>query len=271
MAGRTTSKRYLAGLVVAALIVAGCGGGDDDSSAAETSSTVESSTTTVAEATTTTAAETTTTTAETTTTESPTVGAEAIAEASLLTVEDLGIGWTEEPDDNSDPDYSQVPGCEFMVELVENDGRLTEADSSEFVQGDVSIEQSVRVYADVATATDVVLAWAELSVRECIVDAIEVEVGEALTSGELAPFEGATFDLLLFDDHVGEPRVTNLELTTVFTGPDIELTVVADLYLIQVGEVVSAITITTPDAVWDARIPVLDEVVAKMNAALAAG
>lgn len=143
----------------------------------------------------------------TTTTEAAATGTSpgSIAEAVVLTSDDFEDGWAEQRPTPSTVDYSGIEGCEFVGDLVDADGFLAEVDSPEFTMGDITVEHSVRVYADAATATDIVLVWAEQSTVDCVVAGAEQAAGADLDSGELAPFEEVEFNLQAFEDHVGSP------------------------------------------------------------------
>lgn len=191
----------------------------------------------------------------------------AVAESVLLTTEELGVGWTEAPATESLVDYATVAGCEFMVDLVDSDGFAAEAESGDFSMGDIGVDHSVRVYPSADVATDVVLQWAEQATVDCVVAGAEQGAQAAFDSGDLAPFEGVEFDLQAYNDHVGEPRITNLELTNTLTGPEGTLVLINDRYFLQVGNIVSNVGFLSPDGLWDGRDAVLQLVVQKMNEA----
>ena len=208
--------------------------------------------------------------AASTTTEAPatdTTTAEAsleeLAQSVLLEAGDLGAGWTEAPSTESQVDYSTIEGCEF----VDADGFLVEADSSEFSMGDLTVDHSVRFYADSQAATDIVLVWAEQATVDCVVQGAEEAAQAALDAGELAPFEEVSFSLQVFEDLVGEPRLTNLELTNTLVAPDQELVVINDQYFIQLGRIVSRVGVLSPDAPWEGTPEILDIVAERMAAA----
>lgn len=189
------------------------------------------------------------------------------AEAVVLRSGDFDAGWEEGPQPPPTVDYRIIDGCEYVGDLVEADGSLAQADSSEFTLGDITVDHSVRVYADIQAATDIVLQWAEQATVDCVVRGAEQAAGAALESGELAPFEEVDFSLQAFDDHVGEPRVTNLELTSTLSGPGQQLVMINDQYFIQVGRIASRVRVLSPDTPWEGTQAVLDLVTERMIAA----
>ncbi len=209
-------------------------------------------------------AEATTTTTEATATE---VSPETIAEAVVLQFSDFGVGWEEGPQTPTTVDYRIIEDCEYVGDLVEADGFLVEVDSPEFTMGDITVEHSVRVYADTQTATDIVLLWAEQTTVDCVVLGAEQAAGAAIESGELAPFDEVEFSLQAFEDHIGEPRLTNLELTNTLIAPDQQLVVINDQYFIQVGRIASRVGVLSPDTPWEGTQAVLELVVERMTAA----
>ncbi|MDH3538948.1 MAG: hypothetical protein OEP52_03045 [Acidimicrobiia bacterium] len=257
-------RHYLTAAILVAALVGGCGG--DDSA--------EPSTTTVPAPTTTSEATTTTTTAPvpttTTTTEPPPPTDEELAEMIMLESGFFGPDWDELAQTESDFTYEVIEGCEFVEVLAEADGFAFEAESPEFSQLDTEIEHDVRIYPDAENATDVVLAWAEDATLNCVLEAARLQAQEGLDRGELAPYTSVDFDLTRFDNVVGEPRVTNIEMKSTFSSPDDELVLFIDVYTIQVGRSVSRIVIRNPDAVWDQTDQLLDVVVDRMLAADAA-
>ncbi len=196
-------------------------------------------------------------------------GAQQLADAIVLTGADIGPGWTESPAVPSDTDYGAIDGCEFMVDLVDNDGNVVDVDSPEFEMGQIGLENSVRVYPDVETATNVVLSWAGQNVADCIVAGLQADFQELLDNGELAPYEAARFDLQTTPSHDEEPRVTNIVVTTVLAGPDRELAIINDISLIQSEEVISLVGFISPGGRWEGRQAVLATIEAKISAALA--
>lgn len=163
------------------------------------------------------------------------VSLEEMAQSVLLNAGDLGVGWDEAPQSPAVVDYRIIDGCAFVGDLVDQDGYLAEVESSEFSMGLITVDHSVRVYADTQTATDIVLIWAEQAAVDCVVRGAEQAAGIARDSGELAPFEEVEFSLQSYEDHIGEPRSTNLELTNTLIAPDQQLVVINDQYFIQVG------------------------------------
>ncbi|MCP3991046.1 MAG: hypothetical protein GY724_18365 [Actinomycetia bacterium] len=212
-----------------------------------------------------------TTTTEASTTDDATAEAtlEEMARSVILVASDLGAGWSETPQAESEVDYRTIEGCESVADLVDHDGFLVEVDSSEFSSGDIAIEHSVRIYADSETATDIVLVWAEQTPIDCIVRGAEQAAEVALSSGELDPFEEIVFGLQSYEDHIGEPRTTNLELTNTLIAPDQEVIVINDQYFIQVGRIVSRVGVLSPNTPWEST-PELLEIVADRMAAAAA-
>jgi hypothetical protein len=195
-------------------------------------------------------------------------GLEAAAQAALLTIEDMGSAWSQSPQTESTVDYRAIEGCGPVADLVDNDGHLIEAESSSFALSDVEVEQTVRIYTDPQTAVDVIVAWGEQLTLDCSVAGAEVSASEAFASGELAPFEEIQFDLQAFQDLDGEPRFTNLQVTNTLLAPeDVQLVLINDLYLIQVGPMVSAVEIISPDTTWADTPALLDIVTGRMNAA----
>ncbi len=207
-------------------------------------------------------------------TEAPTAATdlEAIAQAAVLETDDFNGQWSEEPQTPSTVDYGLIDGCEFLGDLIDNDGFLVEADSSEFSSGDITVDHSIRIYADSSTATDVVLFWAQQAPIDCVVLGAEQAAGAALSSGELAPFEEVTFSLQSYENHIDEPRSTNLELTNTLIAPDQELVIINDQYFIQSGRVVSSVGVISPDTPWETTPDLLDLVAERTaEAAAAAG
>jgi len=265
-------RRVLLLVVVAAFVASGCGGGDDSAVVAETTTTTvvattvaPTTTTTVAPTTTTTEAPTTTTEAPTTTTTEPELLTDGqLAELIVLESGFFGAGWDEEPQTESDFDYSSLDGCGFLNDLRTADGNLIEVESPEFSQLDTQIEHDVRVYPDVETAIDVVVAWAQDSVLQCTLDGATTQAQVSLDAGELAPFNAVDFDITRFDDLVGEPRVTNFEIMNTLTSEDDEVVIFVDIYFVQVGRAVSRILFTNPDALWESTDQLLEEVFDRM-------
>jgi hypothetical protein len=179
----------------------------------------------------------------------------------------FGADWEEVPQTESDFEYATIEGCAFLDEMADADGHLVEAESPVFSQLDTEIEHDVRVYADDAAATDVVLAWTVDQALQCLIEGARSQAQEALDSGELAGFTTVDFDALRFDDLVGEPRVTNFEIETTLTGPDAEVVIFVDIYLMQVGRSVSRVEVTNPDALWDGTEQLLAEVANRMTTA----
>ncbi len=253
-------RRVLLLVVVAAFVASGCGGGDDSAVVAETTTTTVVATT---------AAPTTTTT---TTTEAPTtttIDSELLTDgqlAELIVLESgfFGAGWDEEPQTESDFDYSSLDGCGFLDDLRTADGNLIEVESPEFSQFDTQIEHDVRVYPDVETAIDVVVAWAQDSVLQCTLDGATTQAQVSLEAGELVPFNAVDFDISRFDDLVGEPRVTNFEIMNTLTSEDEEVVIFVDIYFVQVGRAVSRILFTNPDVLWGSTDQLLEEVFDRM-------
>lgn len=192
---------------------------------------------------------------------------EAIAQAVVLQADDFAAGWSEAPATQFDTDYSSIAGCEFVGDLIDDDGFLVEVDSSEFSMGDVTVDHSVRVYADSQTATEIVLVWAEQATVDCVVQGAQQQAQGSLNAGELEPFEEVNFNLQSYEDHAGEPRTTNLELTSTLIAPDQQLVVINDQYFVQVGRLVSRIGVVSPDAPWEGTPEVLGLVAERMAAA----
>ncbi len=278
MASGNIVRNVLVGGVVALALVA-CGGGDDSTSETTTTE-APTTTTTEAETTTTTTRAPTTTTTEaettTTTTEAPTTTTEAEPElldddelAGLIVLEPgfFGADWDEQAQDDSEFDYSTVEGCSFVNDLRDDDGSTTELQSPDFRQLDTRIEHDVRVYADVEAAIDVVVAWATDATLACRLDGATAQAQAALDGGELEPFTDVSFDITRFDDLVGEPRVTNYEITNTLTSPDGDLVLIIDQYFIQVGRAVSRLAIQNPDRLWGSTDQLLAEIFERMVAA----
>ena len=192
------------------------------------------------------------------------VAPEQAAQAVLLTGEDFDASWSEAPQTESEVDYGAISGCEFVGELVDNDGFVAEAESSEFSMGDIAVDHAVRVYPDAETAADIVFAWAEQATVDCVVAGAQQAAGAALEAGELGPVENVEFSLQAFEDFEGEPRVTNLELTNRLIAPDAELILINDQYFIQVGNLVSRVGVLSPDAPWESTPEVLQLVADRM-------
>jgi hypothetical protein len=262
-------QRVLLPVVAAALLVSGCGGGDDSAVVAETTTATVVATT--AAPTTTTEAPTTvvaTTEAPTTTTTDPELLTdEQLAELIVLESGYFGTGWDEEPQTESAFDYTSLDGCGFLNDLRTADGNLIEVESPEFSQLDTQIDHDVRIYPDVETAIDVVVAWAQDPVLQCTLDSALTEAQESLDAGELAPFNAVDFDINRFDDLVGEPRITNYEIMNTLTSDDDEVVIFVDIYVIQVGRAVSRILFTNPDALWESTDQLLEEVFDRMTRA----
>ncbi len=113
---------------------------------------------------------------------------------------------------------------------------MVQLESQDFMRGDLAVRHDVRVYPDVVPAvTDVVLVWAEQATVDRVVDGAEVAAGDAIETGELAPFTEVEFSLQAYEDHVGEPRFTNLELTNTLIAPDQRVIFINDAYFIQIA------------------------------------
>ncbi len=256
-------NRHLATVsIVIAVLVSACGGGSDSAEV----------TTTVAASTSTTSPPSTTTTSvppATTTTEPepavPTV--EELADMVVLESGFFGTDWDEVPQTDSDFSYASIAGCEFLVGLIDADGNEVEAESPSFSQFDTEIEHDVRVYADAETAIDVVVAWAQDPVLECLLQGAQGQAQESLDGGELAPFTAVDFDITRYDDLVGEPRFTRFEVLNTLSSPEEELLIVIDIYLLQVGRSVSRVVVTNPGQSWDQTDQLLDVVFERMVAA----
>lgn len=267
-------QRVLLPVVVAALLASGCGGGSDPAVVAETTTTAVVTTTTAAP-TTTTEAPTTTAPTTTTTTAAPTTTStdpELLTDgqfAELIVLESgfFGTEWDEEPQTDSAFDYSSLDGCGFLDNLRNADGSLIEANSPVFSQLDTEIEQAVRIYPDVETAIDVVVAWAQDPVLQCTLDGAITQAQASLDAGELAPFNAVDFDINRFDELVGEPRVTNFEIMNTLTSDDGEVVIFLDMYFMQVGRAVSRVLVTNPDALWEPTDRLLEEVLDRMTRA----
>jgi hypothetical protein len=268
-------RRVLLSMVAVGLLASGCGGGDDSAVVAETTTTAAPTTTTEAP---TTAAPTTTTeapTTTTTTTEAPTTTRtevepltdEQLAELIVLESGFFGTDWDEEPQTGSAFDYTTLDGCGFLNDLRNADGSLIEVESPEFSQFDTQIEHDVRIYPDVETAIDVVVAWAQDPVLQCTLDGAITQAQASLDAGELAPFNAVDFDINRFDDLVGEPRVTNFEIMNTLTSDDDEVVIFVDTYFMQAGRAVSLIVVTNPDALWAPTDQLLEEVFDRMTRA----
>lgn len=189
----------------------------------------------------------------------------AVAESALLTVEDFGPDWGESPRTPSDVDYAAIDGCQVVDDLINNDGHLAEAESNEFASGDITVDHSVRIYPDTQTAIDVMVAWSEQVVLNCIVAGAEEAAGEAFDAGELDPFEEVAFNLQAFEQFDTEPRFTNLELTNTLLAPDdVQLVIINNQYFIQVGNMLSQVGVLSPNTSWEETTTVLDLAVAKM-------
>lgn len=266
-------QRVLLLAVAAALLASGCGG-SDATEVAETTTTTLVSTTTSEAPTTSTAAPTTTTAAPTTTTttEAPTTTvADFLTEAQLaesIVLESgfFGFEWDEEPQSDSSFDYSSLEGCSLFNDLRDADGNLVEVDSPEFSQFNTRVDHSVRIYADTESAIDVVVAWAQDSVLQCTLDGAVAQAQVSLDANELLPFTAVDFDINRFDDLIGEPRVTNFEITNTLSNDDgEELVLIVDLYFMQVGRAVSRVSVTNQDTLWEPTERLLEEVHERMT------
>ncbi len=195
----------------------------------------------------------------------PTV--EELAQLIVMEPGFFGVDWMEEVDDSESFDYSSSAGCEFMNELTQNDGSLVEAESPEFSQLDTNVQHDVRVYDNVEAAIDVVVAWSQQTVLDCLVVAAETDGQAAFDAGQMEPFTGADFVMNRFDDLVGEPRLVNFEITTTLTGPDLEQILLVDVWFMQVGRSISRIQVGNPDALWEPTGDVLDVIFERMVAA----
>jgi hypothetical protein len=194
-----------------------------------------------------------------------------LAESIVLEPGFFGADWEEVVDDDDDSfDYSTITGCEFMDVLRDDDGSLVEAESVEFSQFDTTVQHDVRVYPDPETAIDVVAAWTQQAVLDCLVAGAETEGQAAFDAGVMEPFTAADFNITRYDDIVGEPRLTNFEIVTTLSGPDLEQVLLLDVWFMQVGRSVSRLEFQNPDAVWEPSTDVLDIVFERMVAADAA-
>lgn len=190
---------------------------------------------------------------------------EAVGRSVLLTIDDLGDGWTEAPQTESTVDYSLIDGCQPIADLRDRDGHLVDVDSPEFASGDITVTHSVRIYPSDDAATAVVLAWAEQLAVDCVVTATEIFVNEAGVAGELDPYTEYNIDLQAYEDLAAEPRITNLELSTVLSATEEpNLIVINDQYFIQVGPMVSSFHVQSQDALWENTEALLDLVVNRM-------
>jgi len=194
---------------------------------------------------------------------------QALADAALIQLDDLGDGWDESPREKTEERFEDVEGCAHIGDMVNNDGFVVEAASGEFTSDEVSLHQAVRVYSDTETASGVVLAWAEQTTAECIVKHGELIAETALNAGELAPYEQVGFELQVYEDHVGEPRISNLELTSTLTAPGHQVILIDDIYYIQVDHLVSVVSVTSNDAIWEQTADLVN-VVAELMADAAA-
>lgn len=88
-----------------------------------------------------------------------------------------------------------------------------------------------------------------------------------MDSGELAPFTGVNFGITRLDNVVGEPRVTNFEITTTLSSPDDELVLITDIYLMQVGRSVSRVLIQNPATTWGQTNQLLEAIFERMSQA----
>ena len=155
----------------------------------------------------------------------------------------------------------------MLNDLRDADVNLIEVESPEFSQLDTQIEHDVRIYPDIETAIDVVVAWAQDPVLQCTLDGAITQAQASLDAGELDPFNAVDFDMNRFDDLVGEPRITNFEIMNRLTSDDDEVVIFVDIYFIQVGRAVSRILVTNPDALWASTDQLLEEVFGRMTRA----
>lgn len=244
------------------LAVAACGGGTEASPPSIVPTpTTEAPSSTTTEPTTT---ESTTTEPTTTTTTPPPPSEDEVAAGIVLPSGFFGEEWSEEARSESDFAYASIEGCEFVDGLTDADGNLAEAESPTFSQFDTEIEHDVRVYTSVGHATDVVLAWAEDATIQCLADGAESQAQADLDAGELEPFTEYAFEIQVFEDHIGEPRVTNIEIANTLTGPDVEVLVYVDVYFVQVGRTVSRLEIVNPDSPWSQSAELLEVIVERM-------
>lgn len=240
------------------VVVAACGG----ESEASPPSILPTPTTELPSSTTTESTTTESTTTEATTTPPPTE--EELAAGIVLPTGFFGDDWSEEARTESDFAYAGIDGCDVVDGLTDADGNLAEAESPTFSQLDTEIEHDVRVYTSVGHATDVVLAWAEDTVIQCLADGARVQAQDDLDAGELDPFTEYSVEIQVFEDHIGEPRVTNIEIANTLTGPEVEVLVYVDVYFVQVGRTVSRVEIVNPDAPWAQSAQLLDAIVERM-------
>lgn len=262
MKGTPVQRTLLTMSIGIAVLMSACGGGGDSADV----------TTTLAAPTTTTTAPATTTTTEppTTTTTEPEPAAPTVEElADMIVLESgfFGTDWEEVPQTDSDFSYGSIDGCQFLADLIDADGHTVEAESPSFGQFDTEIEHDVRVYPRAETAIDVVLAWTQAPTLDCLLEGTRVQAQESLDNGELAPFTGVDFEITRYDDLVGEPRFTRFEVINTLSGPDGEVVIVIDIYLMQVGRSVSRVLITTPTSSWDQTDQLLDVILQRMVAA----
>ena len=182
----------------------------------------------------------------------------AMADAALIQASHLAGGWEETPQTDDGLKTDGLEGCDFFDSLLDADGHLVESMSSEFALEDIVIAQTVRVYEDTETAISIVTQWANQETINCYIGAGQIQFQEMLDTGELDPFDTAELSTQAYQDHTGEPRFTNLEMSVALSSPGQQLTILDDRYFIQVDQMVSMVSVSTVGTLWDETLDVVD-------------